>query len=232
MELGEPDDSGRRRPVPVEGSEQIIKIDKLIKAIGQWPDDYVFSGKEIKARQGINDLHLPGLDTPVFCAGDMAWGGTVVEAIGSGNDAAKETDAFLKGMEWEKPRKSNGVATYDQINYSYYLPTPGHATPVRTPENLLNNFDEVAIGLAQDEIIEEASRCLHCGECFNCGNCLNYCPDAAISVDEDNRLRINYDYCKGCGICVRECPSSAIQYVDESDSAEAEYRHDDLHSIE
>lgn len=232
MKLGEPDDSGRRRPVPVEGSEQYIKIDKLIKAIGQWPDDYVFSGKEIKARQGKNDLQLPGLDTPVFCAGDMAWGGTVVEAIGSGNDVAKETDAFLKGIEWKKPKKNKGIATYDQINYAYYLPAPGQSTPVNTPENLVDNFDEVAVGLSQDEIIDEARRCLHCGECFHCGNCLNFCPDAAISVDDDNRLRINYDYCKGCGICVRECPSSAIQYVDEGDSVKAESHHEDLHSME
>ncbi|HHH53006.1 MAG TPA: 4Fe-4S dicluster domain-containing protein, partial [Bacteroidetes bacterium] len=49
-------------------------------------------------------------------------------------------------------------------------------------------------------------------ECFTCGNCFNFCPDAAISYDENGRLRINYDYCKGCGICVQECPSSAIDF--------------------
>ena len=215
MELGEPDESGRRRPVPIEGSEETVIIDKIIKAIGQWADNYVFGGAEIEARQGRINLESDKTNIPVFCAGDMAWGGTVVEAIGSGNEVAKEADAFLQGEKWEKPAKSHKIATHDKINYAYYLPTPGHATPINTPENLVNNFKEVALGLSQDTIIKEASRCLHCGECFSCGNCLNYCPDAAIFIDDENRLRINYDYCKGCGICVRECPCSAIQYVVE-----------------
>ena len=64
----------------------------------------------------------------------------------------------------------------------------------------------------EEEIIKETDRCMHCGECFSCGNCYNYCPDAAIHIDDDGRLRIDYDYCKGCGICVRECPCSAMEF--------------------
>ncbi len=228
MELGEPDESGRRRPVPVEGSEYSVMTDKLIKAIGQWPDPFVFSGNEIEARQGRLDEKLAGSKTPVFCAGDMAWGGTVVEAIGSGNDVAGEVDAFLREKEWEKPEKAKEIATHDKINYRYYLPTPGNPTPVTTPENFVNNFAEVAGGLPEDVIIEEAGRCLHCGECFSCGNCLNYCPDAAIFIDDDYRLRIDYDYCKGCGICVRECPCAAIQY-DEKNRLSEEKEPKELH---
>lgn len=226
MELGEPDESGRRRPLPVEGSKYSEMTDKLIKAIGQWPDPFVFSGKEIEARQGRLNEDLADSKTPVFCAGDMAWGGTVVEAIGSGNEVGREVDTFLKGKEWNKPEKNREVATHDRINYRYYLPTPGNPTPVTTPGNLTNNFDEVAGGLTEETILKEAGRCLHCGECFNCGNCLNYCPDAAIFIDDDFRLRIDYDYCKGCGICVRECPCSAIQYVEENSLKETELKNE------
>lgn len=212
MELGEPDESGRRRPMPVQGSEKVVAVDHIITAIGQRSDPYVFSNRSVKARQGRVELEKPQTGTPVFCAGDMAWGGTVVEAIGSGNDVAKETDAFLRGKTWTKKESSLPVTGYDEINTAYFMPAPGHATPVNIPANLLNNFEEVAGGLSRETLMEEARRCLHCGECFNCGNCLNFCPDAAIYIDEENRLRVNYDYCKGCGVCVRECPSSAIHY--------------------
>lgn len=212
MELGEPDDSGRRRPVPVPGSEKMVPVDHIITAIGQRTDPFVFSNQTVKAHQGRIELDEPQTRTPVFCAGDMAWGGTVVEAIGSGNDVAKETDAFLRGIPWKKEDSTLPVTGYDEINTAWFMPAPGHATPVTIPGNLLNNFDEVAGGLSRETVMDEAQRCLHCGECFNCGNCFNFCPDAAIYIDEENRLRVNYDYCKGCGVCVRECPSSAIHY--------------------
>ncbi|TVQ06064.1 MAG: 4Fe-4S dicluster domain-containing protein [Balneolaceae bacterium] len=214
MELGEPDESGRRRPVPVPGSEEFISVHKVIAAIGQSSDHSVFSGSPVKARQGLMEFDEPVYKTPVFCAGDMAWGGTVVEAIGSGNDVAKETHAFLNGKTWEKEESTLPITSYDEINTAWFMPAPSHATPMKIPANLLDNFDEVAGNLSRDTVMEEAKRCLHCGECFNCGNCLNFCPDAAIYIDEENRLRVNYDYCKGCGVCVRECPSSAIHYSD------------------
>jgi NADPH-dependent glutamate synthase beta subunit-like oxidoreductase len=215
MEMGEPDESGRRRPVPVEGSEMSVSVDRIITAIGQWPDDHVFSGKNIAAGQGRLDPALSGIKTPVFCAGDMAWGGTVVEAIGSGNDVAGEVDAFLRDREYVKPPKSRLAVLPGDMNFAYYMRTPGYTTPMLTPDVLLHNFDEVAGGLDEDIIMKEADRCLHCGECYSCGNCLNFCPDAAIFIDEENRLRINFDYCKGCGICVHECPCSAIAFAAE-----------------
>lgn len=215
MEPGEPDESGRRRPVPIPGSEKVVTVDHIITAIGQRSDPYVFSNRSVKTRQGRVKFEEIQSGTPVFCAGDMAWGGTVVEAIGSGNDVAKEVDAFLRGKSWKREEPALPVTGYDEINTAYFMPAPGHATPVNIPTNLLNNFEEVAGGLSREMLMEEAQRCLHCGECFNCGNCLNFCPDAAIYVDEENRLRVNYDYCKGCGVCVRECPSSAIHYSDQ-----------------
>ena len=74
-------------------------------------------------------------------------------------------------------------------------------------------------GLTKEQVVDEALRCLHCGDCYNCGNCFNFCPDAAIHIDEENRLRIDYDYCKGCGICFKECPCSAIKLEMEEDVA-------------
>lgn len=212
MKLGVPDHSGRRRPVPVEGSDSTIVIDNIVKAIGQRFDGYAFGDRQVKPAQGRLILDSDESRTALFCAGDMAWGGTVAEAIGSGNDAADEVMAWLSGQKWEKHENSTRIASPDDLNFAYYLPTPGNPTPTDRPEDLFGDFREVARGLPGETAVAEAGRCLHCGDCFNCGNCLNYCPDAAIYIDEENRLRIDYDYCKGCGICIRECPSSAIEF--------------------
>jgi len=209
MKLGEPDDSGRRRPVPIEGSEKTVVVDKIIAAIGQRSDEFVFGGNKIKAVQGKVEFQS---NVPVFCSGDMAWGGTVTEAIGSGNKVAEEVNAFLRGLPYSHESANSEVVVPTDLNFTYFLPATRISNPVLKSKNFLNNFDEVIKGLTETEVLIESKRCLHCGDCYSCGNCFNYCPDAAISIDEENRLRIDYDYCKGCGICAQECPCSAIDF--------------------
>lgn len=220
MKLGDADDSGRKKPIPVKGSERKITVNIIIKAIGQSYDGFVFSNETLKVKQGKIDYNSNSEKVPVFCGGDMAWGGTVVEAIGSGNDLANEVNAFLRKTNYVKAQKSNDVVSSDQINFAYYLPTPSNHNPFKKVKNLYNDFSEVVQKLPDSKIVQEAGRCLHCGDCFTCGNCINFCPDAAIFVDEENRLRIDYDYCKGCGICKHECPCSAIQFEDTKELIE------------
>lgn len=209
MRLGPQDDSGRRRPVPIAGSERDVVVDKVIAAIGQEFDDFVFHGQKVEPQQG--KVIYKG-NVPVFCAGDMAWGGTVAEAIGSGNKVAEEVDAFLRGIPYHHDETLPEVVLPEDINYTYFLPSARHRPEFKYNRNLFNDFTEVSAGLEEHELVEEGGRCLHCGDCFNCGNCFNFCPDAAIFVDESGRIRIDYDYCKGCGICAQECPCSAIQF--------------------
>ncbi len=210
MQLGEPDDSGRRRPEPVAGSEWTETFDHVITAIGQRFDQFAFGEAGITPKQGR--IQYSG-DKPVFCAGDMAWGGTVTEAIGSGNKVAAEVDAFLREAPYDPKETLPEVVLPEDINFAYFLPLPRHQSPLHQPEDFHHDFTEVSQALTAEEIVDETARCLHCGECFSCGNCFNFCPDAAILVDEQGRLRIDYDYCKGCGICVRECPCSAIEFT-------------------
>jgi 2-oxoacid:acceptor oxidoreductase gamma subunit (pyruvate/2-ketoisovalerate family) len=209
MELGDADASGRRRPIPKKGSEQIIEVDHVISAVGQRFDEYVFDGNEIIPEQGRIKY---AANTPVFCAGDMAWGGTVTEAIGSGNKAAEEIHAMLQNLPYHHEDTLPEVVLPKDINFAYYLPSPRLDGKVHQPKDLYNDFSEVVEGLDETDIVFEGARCLHCGECFSCGNCYNYCPDAAVFVDDTGRIRINYDYCKGCGICVNECPCSAMNF--------------------
>ncbi len=212
MKLGKPDASGRRRPIPVPGSETELVVDKMIMAVGQTYDPFAFKGKRVEPRQGR--VEFPA-NVPVFCSGDMAWGGTVTEAIGSGNNVAREVHATLRQEAFTPPAETQNVVGPQDINFAYYLPTPGHPNRLHVSPRLAGDFSEVVQGLSETEVVEEARRCLHCGECFTCGNCYNYCPDAAIHIDENNRLRIDYAYCKGCGICFTECPCSAIRLTME-----------------
>jgi Pyruvate/2-oxoacid:ferredoxin oxidoreductase delta subunit len=76
---------------------------------------------------------------------------------------------------------------------------------------LHNDVSEVVEGLSAEEVVDEAQRCLHCGDCYKCGNCFIRCPEATIYLDQDKCLKIDYEHCKGCGICFQECPCSAIK---------------------
>lgn len=210
MRLGEPDASGRRRPVPIEGSVKEVQAGRVFAAIGQKYDSFVFQGLEVNPRQGR--VAADKLSIPVFCAGDMAWGGTVAEAIGSGNEVAEEAHASLRGLPYHREQGQKGAVGPEDINFAYYLPSARHRQHTRLSRPKPGDFTEVTAGLDEAQLVAEAGRCLHCGECFSCGNCFNFCPDAAILVDEEGRLRIDYEYCKGCGICAEECPCSAIQF--------------------
>ncbi len=209
MHLGEPDASGRRRPVPMAGSERTIPVDHVIAAIGQGTDTHVFGSTGVRPQQGRIDFRA---DIPVFCAGDMAWGGTVTEAIGSGNKVAAEVLGFLRGEPYHPQETLPEVVLPEDINFAYYLPLPRHYDKLQHPRDFTGHFAEVVKPVDAPTVAAEAARCLHCGDCYSCGNCLNFCPDAAIHLDESGRPRIDYDYCKGCGICVQECPCSAIEF--------------------
>ena len=209
MELGVRDGSGRRKPIPIPNSERTIIVDHVITAIGQKTDHFVFKDISVETDQGRIAWHT---ETPVFVAGDMAWGGTVAEAIGSGNKVASEIKALFLGLPYHHETSLPQVVLPDDINFSYFLPSPRHNGEIYHSTDFYQDFNEVNGGLHDVEAVEEARRCLHCGECFHCGNCFNFCPDAAIIIDDEGRLRIDYDYCKGCGICLEECPCSAMEF--------------------
>ena len=210
MRPGEPDESGRRRPMPVPGSVRAVVVDMAVVAIGQRADDFAFSKRPVPKYQGRIDYPA---SIPVFAAGDMAWGGTVAEAIGSGNQVAEEVHAFLRGRSWEGASLSTEVVRPEAMNFYHYRRQSRRKAEIHDPGRSFRDFTEVVAGLDEKEVKAETARCLHCGDCYSCGNCFNFCPEAAVFIDESGDLHIDYDYCKGCGICAAECPCGAIQYV-------------------
>ncbi len=184
MELGEPDASGRRRPVPVEGSETVLDVEMIVTAIGQSPD-IAFKGQGDR----VDDLKITRWNTfevdratcqtnvpYIFAAGDSATGpALVVDAIGGGRKAARSMDQFLRG----KPVAAQPDAILNkQIPETLFSSVAGITPKKRTemPElpvsERIHTFEEVDLVITEADARRESERCLNC-----CRLCYN--PDAA-----------------------------------------------------
>jgi len=182
MELGEPDASGRRRPVPIEGSETVIDIDMLITAIGQGPD--VFFKDESKRLD--EDLKLTRWNTIdsedeialqssipyIFSGGDAATGADlVVSAIGAGRRAARSIHFYLAGEDITPPSKTlftNNIPVSIFESVSGITQLPRTKMPELPVDERIQSFVEADLVISEDEALYESSRCLEC--CLICYN--------------------------------------------------------------
>ncbi|MFH2064092.1 MAG: RnfABCDGE type electron transport complex subunit B [Pseudomonadota bacterium] len=181
MELGEPDASGRRRPVPVKGSETILDVDMLVTAIGQGPDvSFKENGKRIAELattrwDTIDSVNPETLQTNIpyiFTGGDSATGASlVVEGIGGGRRAARSIHLYLSGQPVEPVRNS---LFKKNIDGTLFDSVPGvikqkRAEMPELPVDVrIKSFDEADLVLPEDEAIRESNRCLNCCRlCYN-----------------------------------------------------------------
>jgi 2-oxoacid:acceptor oxidoreductase gamma subunit (pyruvate/2-ketoisovalerate family) len=207
MELGEPDDSGRRRPVPLAGSQFDIPCDRVILAVGQAADLSLLPGEAVLSKE--QPIQSEG-EAPVYPAGDLLTNeGTVTAAIGCGRDMALLLhERFCGEKLYASPPPAESVVRSDQIRLQHFALHHRHDADVLPFENRRSSFGEVRQGL---EDVEEAKRCLSCGVCNSCDRCVTWCPDGVLKrVGKD--IVFDYDYCKGCGVCVSEC-SRAVIYM-------------------
>ncbi len=180
MKLGEPDASGRRRPVPIEGSETLIETDMMITAIGQGPDiSFADKGKAI-SDLGVTRWNTIDADPEIlqsniphiFTAGDAFTGASlVVEAIGGGRRAARAIHLYLSGKEL-KPipksllKKHIPESIFDQV--SGIIKSPRTKMPELPVENRIQSFLETDLVISKKEAEFESNRCLDCCRiCYN-----------------------------------------------------------------
>jgi len=215
---GKPDESGRRAPVPIKGSNFSLKADSLILAVGERADlsflpQGMKTGKGLIAIDSWGRTNLSG----IFAGGDAATGeGYVSQAIASGKKTAWAIDRFLRG-EKDDPRENPAEAVrFEKINLDYFPPAARALVSALAVKGRAGGFKEVHSGLSSLKAKQEAERCFSCGNCIRCNVCLMVCPDVAISFKEkENEYLIDYDHCKGCGICSVECPRSAMALEEE-----------------
>ena len=224
MKLGAPDESGRRRPVPVEGSEFVVNVDTIITAIGE-VTDLSFLPEEIREKTSWNipaDELGRTFEDKLFAGGDVADGaGTVTAAIGFGRRAAMAIDGMLKGESMTENaatspsirERTSLVVRFEDLNLAYFTDAPRLESNSSPVAERIHTFDEVRSGFDETELRQEAKRCFSCGTCPACDNCYIFCPDAAITpikADPSRLYIVDYEYCKGCGLCAAECPRACI----------------------
>jgi heterodisulfide reductase subunit A-like polyferredoxin len=196
MELGEPDSSGRRRPVPVPESEYDLDIDQLIPAIGQRPD--LSSIEDVEGleftRWSTTEVDPITYETGrkgVFAGGDLQTGPWIaIGAIAHGKEAAESILRYLDGVDMAAGR--------EPIEYGdpVYRPIPDEE-PVMPrakvlelePEARKGNFNEVELGFTEEDGKEEAHRCLNCGYCCECYQCVEACGAGAVTLETHQEQR-------------------------------------------
>jgi heterodisulfide reductase subunit A-like polyferredoxin len=222
--MGKRDGSGRRRPVPIEGSEFIVPIDQVIVAIGQQADlksiddDYPVDRTSnhfiaVDPKTGVTS------HKGIFAGGDVATGpATVIEAIAGGKKAAYGIDMYLRddktGVAPMEFLSADTVHT-DSPQLPDDFPRAQRKKPrYIAPSKRMTGFREVNKGYSESTALKEADRCLQCGTCANCNHCMDHfgCPAFYL---EDGKVAINPNLCTGCGICAEICPNGAI-YLKES----------------
>lgn len=242
MSLGEPDASGRRRPVPMEGSEFELPCDIAAAAIGQSP---ILEGlaktnggpeatrwNTIVVNEKTLETNVPGL----YAGGDVAGDGPtiVIDAIRDGQRAAKAIHSYLTGVAlepeefivtkafWSKP----GLTELGEIGES-----PRHEMHEIGVDERRESFAEVATGYDDEDVSHESSRCLSCG-CVVFDSCKLRKFSGEYGVDmerfkgyarkhkvDDRHPYISYDpnKCILCARCIRTCervlPISALGLV-------------------
>lgn len=239
MRLGEPDASGRRTPVPIEGQLAIFNSETIFTAIGEEVE-----GGTIESKIG-GRTQWQG----VFAGGDCIEAPrTVVDALSAGKLSAIAIDCYLDGKNFdevfEKIRIAgtnfalmsrylglkngkgntpgpdvtyqNKVVKFSDLNPAYFTKSEINPYPMLESSQRLsgNSFNEVYLPPSEGARSSELARCFHCGRCNECDNCYIYCPDTAI-LKKESGFEIDYHFCKGCGICPHECPRCALEMIEE-----------------
>ncbi|MBW2703224.1 MAG: FAD-dependent oxidoreductase [Deltaproteobacteria bacterium] len=203
MKLGEPDESGRRRPVPIEGSEKEHPVDIAVLAIGLNPSTRPFAAQLKLNKNETIEADEESLQTSVagvYAGGDVVSGPSmIVEAIGQGKRAAFHMDRFLSGLSSSDVIFDDRLSMVSQEEVLQREGELSHREPIALPELPmaerldLGCMEEVELTMSEEDARASANRCMDCGGCSECHECITACPADAIHFDlrrEDKELDV------------------------------------------
>jgi formate dehydrogenase major subunit len=224
MKQGEPDKSGRRSSIPIEGEEELLEVDTIIAAIGQATDTKGFEELELTKKGTIysDEASFMTSVSGVFAGGDAVnkGAGIAIQAIGDAKKAADVICSYLEGevIPYKKPyyveRKDLTEKDFEDRPKFYRAKMPHLSAEYRK-----TNFEEIMKGFSEETAVNEAKRCLECGchDVFEC-KLIDYANQYEVEpqrlegevhhrrVEDDHPYIIrNSDKCILCGLCVRIC---------------------------
>ncbi len=231
MELGEPDASGRRSPVPVAGKFEVLPVDMVIMAIGQKLAPAGLDGIELTRKGTVSAdeaTFVTNLEN-VFAVGDATNRGAdiAIAAIGEANRCAEVVDSALRGeiKPVKQPFLSRREVTAEMLADRKKIARC--KMPARDPAVRRHDFEEVNLGLTEETAKAEAKRCLECG-CHDYADCklIRYANQQEIhperlagqknTAETERKLACierNNGKCILCGLCVRVCEEEAKQGI-------------------
>lgn len=220
MTLGETDETGRPRPLPIADSRFTIRADTALIAIGQKPDLSLLATEcrlALTPNGRIQIDHETGATSisGIFAGGDVAADPqTVIHAIAAGQRAAYGIDRYLSGEERSVPAVHFYTETLPETRYrpDAVAAKPRISVSTIPVAERIQNFSVAEQGFTEAEARAEADRCLACGLCANCNNCIDNFACPAFYLD-GNQVMMNTELCNGCGLCADICPNDAIVEV-------------------
>ncbi len=217
--LGAADESARRQPQEVPGTEFTLSVDTVIGALGQQVrldpgmDVDRTAGRTIRVDAATGATNLRA----VFAGGDCVRGaGSVIAAIADGKRAAAAIDHALAGKDafLVADIDKNVSDKYKVLERAGNRPRRGRV-PVakRAPTERGKDFDRYTAVLEARQAVREAERCLACGCGAGCETCKDICKVFAWSMDPQGRVMLDEEACVGCGMCVHRCPNRNIEMM-------------------
>ena len=195
MQLEKADESGRRKPVPIVGSEYFEDVDLVIEAIGLQPSTSMFA-KDVELNKNgtikVNEKTLQTSKKNIFAGGDSVTGAsTIIEAAGQGKKAAFYIDKYLVGETIESFEFGDKLPAVDKNkilqrkNISFI---PAINNKFRNITERVKDFDDIEITYSEDEVLKSSQRCLDCSNCRECHQCVTACPAEAIDFSQKREI--------------------------------------------
>ena len=210
MELGEPDASGRPRPVPVAGSEFDIEASTIIAAVSQEPDFGRISELREKKQWLQTDEWGATREPGIYAGGDELELALAATAINQGRLAAQAIEAHLRGGDPVKPLVYPEARN---VISDWHMETERHQRQ-RLPVEQRVMDAEIERGLEESEAIGEAQRCMSCGLCMDCESCWTYCVNNCfVRLPKGEHYSIKPELCNGCKKCAEGCPTGYLELI-------------------
>jgi NADPH-dependent glutamate synthase beta subunit-like oxidoreductase len=216
MSLGDPDESGRRRPIPIEGSEHEIPVDGVLAAVSQQPDweglDHLRPHKD---GDWVSADDRGQVNHQLWEGGDVLNLGIASTAIYHGRLAAESVHARLRGHPAPDLHRPDPINT-SSAKVDYYS-EKARVTQRHLPVEdwLADPKAEIHQTITEEQFQEEIDRCLSCGQCFGCWHCWMYCAHGCFTHAEEVSpgayFSLALDRCQACGKCIDVCPSGFLQ---------------------